>query len=70
VDGDLLCLLARKLLQSHSTLRIILMSATVHTELYGQYFSSSSNNNDGDNDEYYGDMNCLSGFSFLFFSTS
>jgi HrpA-like RNA helicase len=51
VDGDLLCLLARRLLEEHPNLRLILMSATVHTELYKTYFSR---------DHYYGDMDVLS----------
>jgi HrpA-like RNA helicase len=51
VDGDLLCLLARRLLESHKTIRLILMSATVHTDLYKEYFSQEF---------YYGDMDCLS----------
>jgi HrpA-like RNA helicase len=40
VDSDLLCMLARRLLEQHPQLKLILMSATVHTELYQQYFSS------------------------------
>ena len=39
VDGDLLCLLARRLLAEYPNLRVILMSATVHTTLYKEYFS-------------------------------
>lgn len=53
VDGDLLCLLARKLLESNPNIRLILMSATIHTALYKQYFSQ-------DPSRYYGDMECLS----------
>jgi HrpA-like RNA helicase len=34
VDTDLLCLFARRLVQSHPTIRIILMSATISTDLY------------------------------------
>ena len=34
VDGDLLCMLARRLLARLPNIRLILMSATVHTELY------------------------------------
>lgn len=48
-----MCLLARKLLQIHPTLRIILMSATVHTDLYRSYFSEEGHD--------YGDLDCLSG---------
>jgi HrpA-like RNA helicase len=51
VDGDLLCLLARRLLVENTTLRLILMSATVHTVLYKDYFSKEYN---------YGGMDCLS----------
>jgi len=53
VDGDLVCLLARRLLTSHPTIRIILMSATIHTSLYQTYFQQY-------NDGTYGDMECLS----------
>jgi len=52
VDGDVLCLLARRLLLVHPTIRLILMSATVHTELYREYFSNQG--------EYYGSMDVLS----------
>jgi HrpA-like RNA helicase len=34
VDSDLLCMFAKKLLDMNPSLRLILMSATVHTELY------------------------------------
>ena len=40
VDGDVLCLLARRLLAVNPTIRLILMSATVHTKLYRDYFST------------------------------
>eukprot|EP01041_Mallomonas_annulata_P005183 gene5183-10365_t len=52
VDGDVLCLLTRRLLQSHPTLRVILMSATIHTQLYKDYFTNQR--------EYYGPLDCLS----------
>ena len=52
VDGDLLCLLARRLLSSFPSLRLVLMSATVHTALYKNYFAREL--------EYYGEMECLS----------
>ena len=39
VDSDLLCYLSRKLLSTNSKLKLILMSATVHTTLYKDYFS-------------------------------
>ena len=38
VDCDLLCYLCRKLLGKHPNIRIVLMSATIHTELYQKYF--------------------------------
>lgn len=38
IDGDLLCLLSRRLLSEYPKLKLILMSATLHTELYKQYF--------------------------------
>jgi HrpA-like RNA helicase len=38
IDGDLLCLLARRLLSDYPSLRLILMSATLHTEMYKLYF--------------------------------
>lgn len=52
VDGDVLCLLARRLLLVHPTIRLILMSATVHTALYKDYFANQG--------EYYGSMEVLS----------
>eukprot|EP01032_Pedospumella_encystans_P010068 gene10068-11799_t len=39
VDGDLICLLVRDLLLEYSQLRVILMSATINTQLYQDYFS-------------------------------
>ncbi|KAL3795161.1 hypothetical protein HJC23_007389 [Cyclotella cryptica] len=38
VDTDILCLLCRRLLKSHPTIRLVLMSATIAAELYSQYF--------------------------------
>jgi HrpA-like RNA helicase len=52
VDSDLLCYLSRKLLTTNSKLKLILMSATVHTTLYKDYFSGEGYN--------YGDLQCLS----------
>ena len=52
VDSDLLCYLSRKLLTMNSRLKLILMSATVHTMLYRDYFSGEGCD--------YGDMQCLS----------
>lgn len=52
IDGDLVCLLARRLLRRFKHLKLVLMSATIHTALYKEYFSHE--------EEYYGDMQCLS----------
>ena len=52
VDGDVLCFLARRLLTRNPTIKLILMSATMHIELYQSYFSGGP--------EYYGDLDCLS----------
>ena len=35
VDGDVLCMLARRLLHRYNHIKLILMSATIHTSLYG-----------------------------------
>lgn len=40
VDTDVLCLLCRRLLNSHPTIRLVLMSATIAAELYSQYFGA------------------------------
>jgi hypothetical protein len=40
IDSDILCLLVKNLLTSCPNLRIILMSATIHTNLYQNYFSA------------------------------
>jgi HrpA-like RNA helicase len=40
LDGDVLCLLARRLAQRHPNVRLILMSATLHSDLYQNYFSA------------------------------
>lgn len=55
VDGDVLCYLARKLLSTHPTLKVVLMSATMHIELYQRYFESVPSD-----PLYYGDLECLS----------
>jgi HrpA-like RNA helicase len=52
IDGDVLCFLVKQLLTSNPNIRIVLMSATIHTDLYASYFS--------DSEEYYGDMKALS----------
>ncbi len=41
VDTDVLCLLAKRLLETHPTLRLIVMSATIATEMYRDYFDVS-----------------------------
>ncbi len=38
VDTDILCLLAKRLVNDHPTLRLIIMSATMSTEMYREYF--------------------------------
>ena len=38
LDSDVLCMMARRLLQQHSHLHLVLMSATVHTSLFAEYF--------------------------------
>eukprot|EP01031_Cornospumella_fuschlensis_P023422 gene23422-28420_t len=52
VDSDLLCFLVRKLLLEYPHLRVVLMSATLHTQLYKDYF--------GFEDQRFGDLNCIS----------
>jgi len=39
VDTDILCLLCRRLLDSNKTIRLVLMSATLATKLYKDYFN-------------------------------
>jgi HrpA-like RNA helicase len=56
VDSDLLCWLAKRLLAENPLLRLVLMSATLHTKLYQDYFSTA--------DAYLGDLNCLSGTAY------
>ncbi len=38
IEADVLCLMARRLLRRFRGLKVVLMSATVHTELYRDYF--------------------------------
>jgi len=38
VDTDILCLLCRRLLQTNKTIRLVLMSATLATKMYKEYF--------------------------------
>jgi HrpA-like RNA helicase len=52
VDGDVLCLLTKRLLLRNKNIHIVLMSATIHTEIYRQYFQEEGN--------IYGDLKCLS----------
>ena len=40
VDCDIICLLCRRLLVSHPTIRLVLMSATMAASLYQSYFGS------------------------------
>ena len=40
VDSDILCMLSRRLLLQHPKLKLVLMSATVHTAMYRDYFDS------------------------------
>ena len=39
IEADVLCLMARRLLRRFRTLRVVLMSATVHTSMYVKYFA-------------------------------
>lgn len=39
VDGDVVCLLVRRLLLRFPHIKVVLMSATIHTDLYRTYFS-------------------------------
>ena len=43
VETDVLCLLARRLLVSNPSIRLVLMSATVATNMYADYFGVSQN---------------------------
>jgi hypothetical protein len=42
IDTDMLCLFARRLVESHPTIRLILMSATISNDLYEAYFGVST----------------------------
>eukprot|EP01032_Pedospumella_encystans_P009752 gene9752-11458_t len=53
VDGDLICLLVRDLLLDFPHLRVVLMSATMNTDLYQEYFSQCD-------DGSFGTIDCLS----------
>jgi HrpA-like RNA helicase len=46
VDGDVVCLLVRRILAKFPHLKVILMSATIHTELYRTYFSVGEGGDD------------------------
>ena len=39
IDADLLCMFTRQLLDRFPSIRLVLMSATLHTDLYKDYFS-------------------------------
>lgn len=43
VDSDILCLLAKRLVEMHPHLRLVLMSATVASVKYREYFDSRAN---------------------------
>ena len=64
IDGDLLCYMCRNLLSTHPHIRIILMSATIHTTLYKEYFRNY--NELEETDKYYkpgkqsNEIECLS----------
>lgn len=58
VDGDVLLYLCKRLLTIHPTIKIILMSATIHTALYQSYFRTQESDSD---EEFYGN----STFSYL-----
>lgn len=53
VDGDVLCYLAKRMLSRHPTIKLVLMSATMHIGLYQDYFAPTDL-------IYYGDLQCLS----------
>ena len=59
VDSDVLCLLAKRLLQSNPRIRVVLMSATIHVELYQKYFQPFSHFADS-REVNYGSLECLS----------
>jgi len=52
IDGDVLCMLARRLLGLHPTIKLVLMSATAHTQLYQSYFGMALAHHFGR--DYYG----------------
>jgi len=52
VDGDILCLLVKRLLTTNLHIRVVLMSATIHTSLYQEYFGAADAQN--------GNLECLS----------
>ena len=56
VDSDLLCMLARRLLVKNTHIKLILMSATIHTGLYKKYFEEFG----AQHGQYFGEMECLS----------
>ena len=65
IDGDLMCYLCKTLLNMHPYIRIILMSATIHTTLYKEYFGSLNELDETDpeysvRDHGLREINCLS----------
>lgn len=71
VDGDLLCWLTKRYLTSNLRLKVLLMSATLHTHLYQSYFTNAGGmfaggslgaleDDDGDVEESDGIPKCLS----------
>lgn len=42
VDTDLLCLFAKRLVETHPTLRLIVMSATLSANVIGEYYGLKS----------------------------
>ena len=52
VDGDVLCLLAKRLLKTNKNIRIVLMSATIRVDLYRDYFLQ-------ERDDSYGSLESL-----------
>lgn len=53
IDGDLLCLFTRRLLERNKSIRLILMSATITGELFKEYFKKVGG-------PAWGDYECLS----------
>jgi HrpA-like RNA helicase len=56
MDGDVICLFAKSVLKAVPKLRIILMSATIHVDMYKSYFGCD----DVHHPDYFGPIECLS----------